>query len=96
MAERGERGERGDRGTNGVNGVNGVPCLEDHDLLIRLDEKMDTILKRLTEGDQTIKDHEKRLSKLESFQAVIIGIAGAVSFMVSLVWSKIGAFFGGT
>lgn len=67
----------------------------DHDLLIRLDEKMDAILKRLGKGDDCMGDHEKRISKLESFQATLIGIAAFVSFAVSLAQSKIGAFFGG-
>lgn len=66
----------------------------DHDLLIRLDEKMDSMLKRLEKGDDCMDNHEKRISKLESFQATLIGIAGVVSFTVSLVWTKIGAFFG--
>lgn len=67
----------------------------DHDLLIRLDEKMDAILKRLEKGDACMDEHEKRISKLESFQATLIGIAGFVSLAVSLVWNKIGALFGG-
>jgi hypothetical protein len=66
----------------------------DHDLLIRLDEKMDAILKRLDNGDVCLQDHEKRIGKLESFQATIIGVAGVVSLTVSLIWSKLGAFFG--
>jgi hypothetical protein len=66
----------------------------DHDLLIRLDEKVDTILKRLENGDKCLDDHEKRISKLETFQTTLIGIAGAVSFAVSLVWNRIGALFG--
>lgn len=67
----------------------------DHDLLIRLDEKMDHILIRLGKGDICIDDHEKRISKLESFQATLIAVAGVVSLAVSLVWSKIGAIFAG-
>ena len=67
----------------------------DHDLLIRLDEKMDAILTRLEKGVASIKDHNGRITKLESFQAVILAVAGAVSLAVSLVWSKLGAFFGG-
>ena len=67
----------------------------DHDLLIRLDEKMDAILKRLEKGDTLMMKHGARIGKLESFQATLIGIAAAVSFTVSLIWSKIGAFFGG-
>jgi len=67
----------------------------DHDLLIRLDEKMDAILKRLEKGDTLMMKHGTRIGKLESFQATLIGIAAAVSFIVSLIWSKIGAFFGG-
>jgi len=64
-------------------------------LLSRLDERTSTILTRLEKGDECMNDLKKRVGKLESFQATLIGIAGAVSFGVSLVWSKIGAFFGG-
>jgi len=67
----------------------------DHDLLIRLDEKMDAILKRLEKGDACMEEHDKRIGKIEAFHATMIGIAAFVSFTVSLIWSKIGAFFGG-
>jgi hypothetical protein len=65
----------------------------DHDLLIRLDEKMDAILKRLDDGDDCIKDHEKRLGKLESFQNSILAFAGAVSLAVSVAGSWILSHF---
>jgi hypothetical protein len=100
--ERGDRGDRGFNGKNGVDGINGIngvngiiPSLNDHDLLIRLDEKMDTILKRLEKGDECMKDHETRLSRLESFQATLVGIAGVVAFAASFVWSKFSALFSG-
>ena len=47
----------------------------DHDLLIRLDEKMDAILKRLEKGDTLMMKHGARIGKLESFQATLIGRA---------------------
>lgn len=65
----------------------------DHDLLIRLDEKMDTILTRLGEGDQCMKDHEKRIGKLESFQNTILAFAGAVSLAVSVAGSWVLSHF---
>lgn len=65
----------------------------DHDLLIRLDEKMDAILKRLDDGDDCIRDHEKRIGKLESFQNSILAFAGAVSLAVSVAGSWILSHF---
>jgi hypothetical protein len=64
-------------------------------LLGRLDERTEVILKRLESGDNCLKDHERRIGRLESFQATLIGIAGFVSFVVSLIWTKIGTFFQG-
>lgn len=60
----------------------------DHDLLVRLDEKMDVVLKRLDAGDEELDDHDKRLKKLEVFQAKLIGIALAASAGISaiIVW----------
>ena len=66
----------------------------DHDILLRLDERVDAILKRLEKGDQCIDDLKTRVSRLESFQATLVGIAATVSFVLTLVWDKFGKLFG--
>lgn len=73
----------------------------DHDILIEV--RAD--LKHLISSQQELKKGmygedgqgglAGRVSKLESFQATLIGIAGVVSFIVSLVLTKIGALFAG-
>jgi len=67
----------------------------DHDLLIRLDEKMDAILKRLEKGDACMEEHEKRISKLESFQNTLLAFAGAISLAVSVTGSWVLSHFRG-
>lgn len=64
-------------------------------LLARLDERTKTILERLEKGDACMDDHEKRLGKLESFQAQLVAIAAAISFVATLTWEKIGTIIGG-
>jgi hypothetical protein len=53
-------------------------------LLGRLDGRTEAILKRLENGDQCIKDHEKRIGNLESFQNILLAFAGAISLAVSV------------
>jgi hypothetical protein len=65
----------------------------DHDLLIRLDEKMDAMLKRLEKGDACMEDHEKRLGVLESFQNTLLAFAGVVSLAVSIAGSWVLSHF---
>lgn len=65
----------------------------DHDLLIRLDEKMDTILQRLEKGDACMEEHEKRIGKLESFQATLIGISTTISVAITAFGTWILAHF---
>ena len=67
----------------------------DHDLLIRLDEKVDAILKRLEKHDGKDEELEKRIGRVESFQIRVIGIATGISIAVSSVGSQLGHFFGG-
>lgn len=67
----------------------------DHDLLIRLDEKMDMIIDKLKKCEDNDKDHAKRLNKLEGFRGQIIGFAAAMSFGISFLVSKLGSMFGG-
>jgi len=66
-------------------------------LLARLDERTGTILERLEKGDKTMDDLKCRVGKLESFYAVILAFAGAVSLAVSVTGSWIlSKFSGGT
>jgi len=53
-------------------------------LLGRLDERTDAILKRLESGDRCIKDHETRIGKLEGFQNTMLGIAATISLAITV------------
>jgi len=53
-------------------------------LLGRLDERTDAILKRLESGDTYLKDHETRIGKLEGFQNTLIGIATTISLVITI------------
>jgi len=67
----------------------------DHDLLIRLDEKIDMILEKLKKCEDNDKDHSKRINELEGFKGQIIGFAAALSFVISTIISKFSQIFGG-
>ena len=91
-AERGERGydgrdgAHGKDGLNGINGINGVipvQLLGDHDLLIRLDTKMDTILERLERGDVCMEEHNQRITSLELFRNSILAYVTCISLIIS-------------
>jgi hypothetical protein len=58
-------------------------------LLIRLDERVDTILKRLEKGDKCMEDHDKRIGALERFQQSLLGIAATISFAIATAGSWI-------
>lgn len=66
----------------------------DHDRLIRIDENVAMLLERQNKSDDVQKEQDKRIGKLENFQAKLIGIAGAVSFIVSVIWAQFGRLFG--
>lgn len=71
----------------------------DHDLLIRLDEKMDAVLKALDEGNKCMDDHENRIKLLESDKdqrigadknvtrtaAIVSGIISGISALVVII-----------
>ncbi|PKG31719.1 hypothetical protein [Methanoregula sp.] len=64
----------------------------DHDLLIRLDEKMDSVLKALADGNTCMKDHEIRINALESNEDVRRGAekhATRTAAIISLVISTV-------
>lgn len=58
-------------------------------LLIRLDERVDTILKRLEKGDKCMEEHDRRIGALEQFQHTLLGIAVTISIGVSVAGSWI-------
>jgi len=53
---------------------------QDHDLLIRLDEKVNTLIKKV---DVLTNDHEMRLRRLERWGAIAIGLSYALQAYVS-------------
>lgn len=89
MDERGDRGYDGHDGRNGIQGIQGiqgipgVPCIGDHDLLIRLDTKMDTIIERLANTDKCLDDHADRIYSLEMFHNSLLAYAAAISVAIS-------------
>jgi|LGOV01.1.fsa_nt_gb hypothetical protein len=70
--------------------------MEDHDLLIRIDERMDNIEAMLNGGKETFKTHDERIRDLEQSQSkimgivIVIGTAAASGIHVVLwLWDKI-------
>jgi len=59
--------------------------LSDHDLLIRIDEKVDSILKMLS-------DHEGRIRSLETQQHKWLGRDGAIVAILGLIAGSISSF----
>ena len=56
--------------------------VSDHDLLVRIDEKVDNILARLD-------DHEARIRPLETQQHKWLGRDGAIAFAISAAVSAL-------
>jgi hypothetical protein len=86
MDDRGERGYNGNDGRNGIRGIQGIPGIPipgDHDVLIRLDEKMDTLIKRFDKTDQCMEDHARRIYSLEMFHNSILAYAAAISTVIT-------------
>lgn len=58
---------------------------DDHDLLIRLDEKMDAVLASLKTGGELFKNHEDRLQEEESWTARFKTGIGMIAFIVTVL-----------
>lgn len=58
---------------------------QDHDLLVRIDERVQQIHSCLGGYDTRIEDLEKRTGSLENNQAKAIGIASVLSFFVAII-----------
>ena len=83
QGDKGDRGEKGDVGLTGLTGLTGSKgsqCIEDHDLLIRIDQKLDGIVERL-------KDHEERIRKVEGNMLKVLGV-GAITGFIAGWFSK--------
>jgi len=62
--------------------------LNDHDLLIRIDEKMTIVLGELKKGEKKITELEKRVESIEGLKHTLLGIVASISFGISIfgVW----------
>lgn len=80
-----EHGDKGDRGERGYQGEKGEPCRQDHDLLIRVDTKLDTVIEKLTDVNAKVEKQETRIVALESFHNTILAYAASLSLAISLM-----------
>jgi hypothetical protein len=74
--------------------------MSDHDLLIRLDVKMDGVIQELKNGNKCMDDHEKKLDVLfkdkderVGAEKNVIKIAGLVAFIISTVMGAVAVLF---
>jgi hypothetical protein len=73
---------------------------DDHDLLVRLDEKFDALIKTITDKftnhSATLQDHEKRLRALEASKEQAAGVQiewGKILTAIGAVGGVIGAIY---
>lgn len=59
--------------------------LSDHDLLVRIDERVETIQLRLADGDRRMERQGQRISKLERWRAYIAGALAALTLVLGLL-----------
>jgi len=59
--------------------------VNDHDLLIRIDENMKMVLAELKKGEIKMAELETRISTVEGFKHTLLGIAASISFAVSVL-----------
>ncbi len=59
--------------------------MDDHDLLVRIDERMGRVQEGLTEIKETLSMHDKRLSALERWRAYVLGAAAVVAILISII-----------
>jgi len=67
--------------------------MDDHDLLIRMDEKMDAVLLRLRDSDKAMGELSKRVSVLEGFKSTIMGVVAVISLLVSMFVTWLMSYF---
>ena len=59
--------------------------MNDHDLLVRIDERVGDIQLDIEELKAGISTHCKRIGALERWRAYILGASGIIAFVVSIV-----------
>ena len=72
--DKGDRGDKGEKGDTGLTGEKVSPCIEDHDLLIRIDSKLDSIV-------ELQKDHEERIRGMEKSLLKVLGVGAITGFV---------------
>jgi len=63
--------------------MNGAPS--DHDLLLRIDERVRIIKGDLDEVKEALSSQSERINALERWKAYTIGVATVVAFAVSIL-----------
>ena len=59
--------------------------LSDHDLLVRIDERIEVIRKDIEEMKDAIANHNKRIRILELWRAYVLGAAAVIAAMISII-----------
>ncbi|MHC1597231.1 MAG: hypothetical protein ACXQT3_02830 [Methermicoccaceae archaeon] len=59
--------------------------MDDHDLLVRIDERIEVIHNDIEEMKGTIASHNKRLGALEQWRAYVLGAAAVVAAFISII-----------
>ena len=58
--------------------------MDDHDLLIRIDERMERLESMLKEGQRTFRNHDARIRNIEQSQSKVMGIVITVGSMITV------------
>jgi hypothetical protein len=65
----------------------------DHDLLIRVDAKLERVIADLaamaTDTKQTIKDHDGRIDSLEKWRWYLVGLATAAGAIAGIIGPRL-------
>ena len=59
--------------------------MDDHDLLVRIDERVGAIHNDIEEIKATLASHNRRLGILERWRAYVLGAAVVVATLISIV-----------
>jgi hypothetical protein len=62
--------------------------MNDHDLLVRIDERVNQILERLEAGEKKFSIHEERIENLERDSNMIKGAIG----LITLFFTSLGGY----
>ena len=59
--------------------------MNDHDLLVRIDERVEVIHTDIEEMKKEITSHSRRLGVLERWRAYIVGVSTTIAVLVALI-----------